>query len=49
MNKKVTGISLFFGMAVLFALVLHSVHTLGHLEKELTEEQCHHKLSLIHI
>ena len=43
MNKKVTGISLFFGMAVLFALVLHSVHTLGHLEKELTEKQCHHK------
>lgn len=43
MNKKVTGISLFFGMAVLFALVLHSVHALGHLEKELTEKQCHHK------
>jgi hypothetical protein len=43
MNKKVTCISLLFGMAVLFALVLQSVHTFSHLEKELTKKQCHHK------
>ncbi|MEI7508203.1 MAG: hypothetical protein WCJ62_01925 [Flavobacterium sp.] len=43
MNKKRSGISLFFGWAVLFAIVLQSVHTFNHLEKELTEKQCHHR------
>ena len=43
MNKKRVLISLFFGLAVLFAIVLQSVHTFNHLEQELTTKVCHHK------
>jgi len=43
MNTKYTFLSLFFGLAVLFAIVLQSAHSFSHLEKELTEKQCHHK------
>jgi hypothetical protein len=43
MNKKRVLISLFFGLAVLIAIVLQSVHTFNHLEQELTTKECHHK------
>lgn len=43
MNKKIKFICLFFGMLVQFALMLQAIHSLGHLEKELTEKQCHHR------
>ncbi len=44
MNTKYTFLSLFFGLAVLFALLLQSGHSFSHFEKELAEKQCHHKL-----
>ena len=43
MKKKNLIVSLFFGLAVLFAIILQSVHTFDHLEKELTTKECHHK------
>lgn len=43
MIKKSVLISLFFGLAVLFAIVLQSAHTFNHLEQELTTKECHHK------
>ena len=43
MKKKNSFISLFFGWAVLFAIVLQSAHTFNHLENELSTKECHHK------
>jgi len=43
MEKKNRILSLFFGWAVLFAIVLQSVHTFNHLEQELSTKECHHK------
>jgi len=41
--KKNHILSLFFGLAVLFAIVLQSAHAFNHLEKELSTKECHHK------
>lgn len=41
--KKNGILSFCFGLTVLFAIVLQSAHSFYHLEKELTETQCHHK------
>jgi hypothetical protein len=43
MVKTCKFISLFFGLAVLFAIVLQSAHSFSHLEKEFTTKECHHK------
>jgi hypothetical protein len=43
MKKKNSCISLFFGLAVLCAIVLQSTHAFNHLEKELSTKECHHK------
>jgi hypothetical protein len=43
MKKKSVLISLVFGLAILFAIVLQFAHTFNHLEKELTTKECHHK------
>ncbi|RZJ27713.1 MAG: hypothetical protein EOO48_11315 [Flavobacterium sp.] len=42
--KKHSAIFQFvFGAAVLFAILFQSVDSLGHLEREFSEKQCHHK------
>ena len=43
MKKRKPILSLFFGLLVLFALLLQSVHSFHHLEKVFSEKQCHHK------
>lgn len=43
MKKKNLILSFLFGLTVLLAIVLQSVHSFNHLEKELTTKQCHHK------
>ena len=41
--KKNYIISLFFGLAVLLAIVLQSMHAFNHIEQELSAKECHHK------
>lgn len=43
MKKKYALLSLFFGWAVLLAIVLQSAHAFNHIEQELTSKKCHHK------
>jgi len=43
MKKRYTVISLFFGLLVVFALLLQSMHSIHHLEEALVEKKCHHK------
>lgn len=43
MKKIYSIISFLFGLTVLFAIVLQSVHSFSHLEKSLSEKVCHHK------
>lgn len=42
MIKKISLVSFVFGLALLFAIVLQSLHLFVHLEKELTQKQCIH-------
>lgn len=43
MKKKYSILSFLFGLTILFAIVLQSVHSFNHLEKSLSEKICHHK------
>jgi hypothetical protein len=43
MKKKYAILNVFFGLTLLFALVLQSLHAFNHLEQELTSKECHHK------
>jgi hypothetical protein len=43
MKKQYT--SQFFGLLVLFALLLQSVHSIHHLEEVFVEKKCHHDFS----
>ena len=45
MKKKYTVISLFFGLLVMFALLLQSMHSIHHLEEAFVEKKCHHDYS----
>jgi hypothetical protein len=36
-------LSFLFGLIVLCAIVLQSIHSFNHLKKELTTKECHHK------
>ncbi len=43
MKRKYSFVSLLFGLAILFAITLQSVHSYHHIAKALSEKQCHHK------
>ena len=43
MKRKNLILSFLFGLTVLLAIVLQSVHSFNHLEKEITTKECHHK------
>jgi hypothetical protein len=45
MKKNKLIISLSLAIAVLFSILFQSIHTYGHLEKQLSQKQCHHKYS----
>ena len=42
MKKKYAVGSLFFGLLVLFAILLQSIHSIHHLEEALVEKKCFH-------
>jgi len=43
MKNKNSILSFVFGLLVFCAIVLQSIHSFNHLEKELTTKHCHHK------
>lgn len=43
MKKKYSLLSLLFGLTLLIAIVLQSVHSLHHIEEVLVEKKCLHK------
>ena len=43
MKRKGSILSMFFGLAILFAITLQSVHSCDHIQKAFSEKQCHHK------
>ncbi len=43
MKKMNLILSFLFGLTVLLTIVLQSVHSFNHLEKELSPKECHHK------
>jgi len=45
MNKRNSFLSFSFGLLVVFALLLQSLHSIHHLEETLVEKKCHHNYS----
>ena len=43
MKRKDSILSMLFGLAILFAITLQSVHSYDHIQKAFSEKQCHHK------
>lgn len=43
MKKKNLLVSFLFGLTVFLAIVLQSLHSFNHIEKDLTEKKCRHK------
>jgi hypothetical protein len=43
MKRKYSILSMLFGLAILFAITLQSMHSYEHIQKALSEKQCHHK------
>jgi uncharacterized membrane protein len=46
MKKNKLIISLSLAIAVLFSILFQSFHTYDHLEKQLSQKQCHHKYNV---
>lgn len=46
MKGKYSVISLFFGLAILFAILLQSLHSYHHIEVALSEKHCNHKYAV---
>ena len=43
MKKKFVIINAFLAIAVLFSMLFQFMHSYGHVEKQLSEKECHHK------
>ena len=43
MKKKFIIVNYFLTLAILFAVLFQSVHSFGHLAKQLSEKKCYHK------
>lgn len=43
MKKKQLITSLFFAVAILFSILFQSFHGYEHMEKQLSQKECHHK------
>jgi hypothetical protein len=43
MKSKYALISMFFGLAIVLAITLQSVHSYDHITRAFSEKQCHHK------
>ncbi|WP_353082840.1 hypothetical protein [Flavobacterium sp.] len=43
MKSKYALISMIFGLAIVFAITLQSVHSYDHITRAFSEKQCHHK------
>jgi len=46
MKRKFAFISMVFGLAILFAILLQSVHSYHHIEVALSEKHCKHKYAV---
>lgn len=46
MKGKYSVVSLFFGLAILFAILLQSLHSFHHIEEALSEKHCNHKYAV---
>ena len=47
MKGKYSVVSLFFGLAILFAILLQSLHSYHHIEVALSEKHCNHKYAAV--
>ncbi len=45
MKRKILFLNVFLSVAVLFSMLLQSVHSLEHLNKLFSEKECHHTYS----
>lgn len=46
MKRKYSLVGMFFGLAILFAILLQSLHSYHHIEVALSEKHCNHKYAV---